>query len=122
MTAKRVLVVEDDSMVRYLAAESLRDDGFEVVEASDGDVAAAQLVDPDNFDVLLTDVRMPSKLDGIEVAAHARKLDPEIAVIVVSGFAAGLADRLKSLDPPLVFLPKPYSLKQIVEVVRQAAG
>jgi CheY-like chemotaxis protein len=120
MVLKRVLVVEDDALVRFLAAESLRDEGFDVVEAPDGDVAARQLEDADNFDVLLTDIKMPSKLDGIQVAAHSRTLDPEIAVIVVSGFAPGLADRLKSLNPPAVFLPKPYRLEQIVDAVHQA--
>ena len=120
--ATRVLVVEDDALIRHLAVETLREEGFEVVEASDGEAAAMQLKCPDNFDVLLTDVKMPGKLDGVEVAALARRLDPEIGVIVVSAFAAELTNRLQSLSQPLLFLPKPYRLKQIVEAVRRAAA
>ena len=59
MGSLRVLLVEDEAMVREMAAEALKDEGFDVIEAETGDAAALLLVDPDDIDVVLTDVRMP---------------------------------------------------------------
>lgn len=113
----RILLVEDEGLVRMLTAESLQDEGFNVVEATDGDEAVT-LLNGENFDILLTDVQMPGSLDGIGVALHARRLHPELPVIVVSGFAPYLVARLTELDPAAVYIGKPYSLKQVVEAVR----
>jgi CheY-like chemotaxis protein len=57
--ALRVLLVEDEHWIRLLAAEALRDEGFDVEEASSGDEAALLLVGALFFDVLFTDVQMP---------------------------------------------------------------
>jgi len=73
VAAARVLLAEDEVLIRLVAAEHLRDEGFEVVEAWDGDEAARLLDGPGRFDVLFTDVRMPGLLDGIDVAMHARR-------------------------------------------------
>jgi two-component system, response regulator PdtaR len=113
-----ILLVEDDQMVRFTAADFLREEGFEVTEAT-GDDAAIQLADVDDFDLLFTDVQMPGERDGIDVAVRARQLYPEIAVIVASGYAPNLVERLDVLDPPAVFFRKPYRSKEILEVIRQ---
>jgi CheY-like chemotaxis protein len=68
MGALRVLLVEDEHLIRLMAGQFLRDEGFDVEEASSGDEAALRLVGPELFDVLFTDVQMPGKMDGI----HAR--------------------------------------------------
>jgi CheY-like chemotaxis protein len=60
MAATRVLLVEDEFLVRSVAADELGDQSYEVVEAETGD-RAAQLLEREPFDVLLTDVRMPGK-------------------------------------------------------------
>ena len=113
-----VLVVEDDDLVRSLAVESLRDEGFEVIEASNGDIAAKHLEDQVGFHVLLTDVRMPGKLDGIDLAAHARTRDPGLRVVIVSGYANQLGKRLQVFDPPVKFLRKPYRPAEVVKAIR----
>ena len=66
-----MLLVEDEGLIRLVAAEVLQGEGFEVVEAWDGDEAARLLSGPGTFDVLFTDVRMPGVLDGVDVAIHA---------------------------------------------------
>lgn len=81
----RVLLVEDEFLIRLAAAEMLRDEGFEVVEAEDGAQAVKLIDGPDGFDLLLTDVQMPGPVDGIHVVLHARQHHPGIAVVVVSG-------------------------------------
>jgi CheY-like chemotaxis protein len=117
--ALRVLLVEDDQLVRQMILEALIDEGFEVLEATSGDEGARLLIDPDGIDVIFTDVRMPGLLDGIDLALHARKRHPRIAVIVVSGFAPHLVERLEQLDPPPIFFGKPYRPGEIIEAIRR---
>lgn len=114
MVTARVLLVEDEALIRLTAAEVLQDEGFEVVEAWNGDEAARLLNGPDAFDVLFTDVRMPGVLDGVDVALHARSLHPMIPVLVVSGYAPHLMARLRVLTPPAHFMSKPYELAEMV--------
>jgi len=118
VAAVKVLLVEDEGLIRLVASQILEDEGFEVVEAWSGDEAARLLDGPDSFDILFTDVQMPGTLDGVEVAIHARQRHPGIPVLVVSGYAARLMSRLRGLDPAAVFIGKPYSLKEVVTAVR----
>lgn len=69
-----VLLVEDDELVRCVMAELLRDEGFEVYEAHDGDFAASFINTQPALDVLLTDVNMPGVMDGRDLADHARSV------------------------------------------------
>src|ERR1700679_872431 len=92
MGALGLLVVWDEHLIRLMAGEFLRDEGFDVEEASSGDEAALRLVGPELFDVLFTDVQMPGKMDGIHVATHARGFNPAIILVVVSGFAPLILD------------------------------
>jgi len=117
MATARVLLVEDEVLIRLVTAEMLRNEGFEVVEAQHGDEARALLDDAEKFDVLFTDVRMPGMLDGIDVALHARRRHPAIPVLVASGYAIHLVRRLRMLMPAAVFISKPYSLAEVLDVI-----
>jgi CheY-like chemotaxis protein len=118
----RILLVEDDHLIRMTAGDFLRDEGFEVEEASSGDEAALRLVGPEFFDVLFTDVQMPGKMDGVHVATHARGFHPAIILIVASGLAPLIRDRLQDFDPAAVFFPKPYRMPEIVGTIRRLAA
>lgn len=118
----RVLLVEDEPLIRSAAAEMLHDAGFEVIEAQDGDEAARLIDGPDGFDVLFTDVRMPGTLDGLDVAMHFRQQHPAIPVLIVSGGAANLASRLSGLEPPAIFISKPYKLREVVAALNGMTG
>jgi CheY-like chemotaxis protein len=115
----RVLLVEDEGLIRLITAELLRDEGFEVIEAWDGDEAVRLLDSSGSFDALFTDVQMPGTCDGIAVAVHARRRHPAIPVLVASGYAAQLIDRLGALDPAAVFINKPYDLDEIVVFLKR---
>lgn len=117
--AVRVLLVEDEGLIRLVASQALQDEGFEVVEARNGDEATRLLDGYDGFDVLFTDVHMPGTLDGLDLAMHARRRCPGIPVLVVSGYAAQLTTRLGALDPAAVFIGKPYGLNEVVTAVRR---
>ena len=87
-----VLIVEDEALVREVAAAEFTDAGFVVIEAGDGASALAHL-DPDAaIDVLFTDIRLPGTLDGWAIARYARSVHQALPVIYVTGFAGdGLA-------------------------------
>jgi CheY-like chemotaxis protein len=102
-----------------ITAEYLEEEGFTVVEACDGDEAVRLLNERGPFDVLFTDVQMPGTMDGLAVATHVRKRYPTIPVLVVSGYAAQLTIRLNTLDPPAVFLGKPYVMEDVVAALRR---
>ena len=95
----------------------MRDQGYEVVEAETGD-RAAQLLECGSFDVLLTDVRMPGKLDGIDLAHHARIARPTLPVLVVSGYAEQISTRLASVTAPIAFVAKPFRMSRILDLIR----
>lgn len=114
--AKRILLVEDDGVLRIIAAEVLRDAGFDVVEAWNGDQAIGFIDRLCPLDMLVTDVRMPGLHDGIAVAIHARMRQAAIPILVMSGYAGNGRARLNALDPVAAFLSKPFRLDKLVEL------
>ena len=122
MATARVLLVEDEGLIRLVTAEILRVEGFEVVEARTGDEAARLLDGSESFDILFTDVRMPGTLDGVDLAVHLRHRYPTIPVLIVSGYAAHLTSRLGELQPPAVFISKPYDLAKVVTALNGMTG
>lgn len=114
MVRRMVLIVEDEALIRMLLADVLRQEDFDVVEAASADEALSVLRSQPGPDILVTDVRMPGLVDGLALAAYARRQRPDLKVIITSGHAgadgaAGLAD---------AFLAKPYDLSAIVGSVR----
>ena len=109
----RVLFAEDEGAIRSIVGEPLREEGFEVVEAESGDEAACVL-DKQNFDFLLTDVRMPGSRDGLDLAAYARRKDPNLAVVVINGYAAQVEARIRVLGGRVTLLSKPFRLLEVL--------
>jgi len=70
--------------------------------------------------VVCTDVRMPGRADGIDVAVRARGRMPRVPVLVVSGYAAELGRRLDVLAPPSAFLSKPFTSPGIPDIAQVA--
>ena len=118
----RILLVEDEGIIRMMMAEFLEDEGYDVMEAWDGDEAIRLLNEPNRFHILFTDVQMPGSQDGIDVAIHARRLYPQLPVLVVSGYATSLMRRLGVLDPAARFLSKPYKMQEVADTLREMAS
>jgi len=113
-----ILLVEDEDAVRVFSARALRNKGYQVLEAKNGEAALQQIeTDGARIDLLITDVVMP-QMDGPTLARHVRRLRPEMRVIFISGYAE---DRLGEIDGVEVahFLPKPFSLKQLATKVKE---
>ena len=107
--ARTILVVEDDRDVRDVAVAVLEEAGYRVLEAESGDDAYRLLLaHPDlRIDALFTDVVMPGRLDGIDIANAARQLRPGLRVLFATGFANLVrVNREDDLNGPL--LRKPY--------------
>jgi CheY-like chemotaxis protein len=107
-TGGRVLVVEDEWLIRDYLVEQLSDHGFDVIAATHGEEALVILADTP-VDVVVTDVKMPGAIDGVRLAKLLRHERPEIDVVVLSGHAAA-ADLPE--DVPLV--RKPYKIGELL--------
>ena len=109
-----VLVVEDEVLVRAMVTEELRSQGYTVIEAVDADEALSVLRSDVNVGLLLTDVRMPGTLNGMDLARLVRVEYPAIKVVMTSGTSTAT-----QLDAPVdAFFPKPYDLPRLVERIQ----
>lgn len=117
-----ILVVEDEFLIRLMLAEELTESGFAVCEAENGDRASALIAaQPDAFTLLVTDVHMPGKLDGIEVARLLREHRPDIPIIYTTG-RPDVIDALGPLGEQEVLIPKPFAPSELLAVVRRLLG
>ena len=109
----RVLLVEDELLVREVAAEDLAEIGFDVTAATDSDEAIGLLRDGEAFDLLFTDIRMPGQYDGFELAREAKQIIPGLKVI----YATGFGDAGDDLSDDECYVRKPYNLKDLKQAV-----
>ena len=113
----RVLVVEDEDVIRGLVDQVLRGEGYEVLLAADGDEAIA-LAGSNRVDVLLTDLTMPG-IGGHELADRLRAGAPGLKVLFMSGFAEGNDFSTSGLPPATAFLEKPFTFTMLSERMRE---
>jgi CheY-like chemotaxis protein len=118
--AGRILVVEDDPEVLDVTVELLRGFGYEVLTAPDGPSALAVLRRDAEIDVLFTDIVMPRGINGVELAREARRLRPNVRVLLASGYPAAVlrADHGASDDGEFAFLGKPYRRAELADKLR----
>ena len=110
----RILVVEDDPLIREFVVASLREEGYVVIHASNGEEALAWC-ERQAADVLITDIRLPGQIDGWQIAERCREHDPGLPVIYATGFSPVSARPV----PGSLSLQKPYHPEEIVQAVRQ---
>ena len=119
-----VLVVEDDAAVRESVVALVRTLGYRVFEAVGVEAALGELEGERRFDVLFTDLVMPGRVSGVELARRARVLQPGIAVLVTTGYSEAIAQQGR-IDARTHLLAKPYSREELArklrEVLRPAA-
>jgi CheY-like chemotaxis protein len=108
-----VLIVEDDVLLRLVTAGSLREAGFEVLEAANAAEAVLVLASmPVN--ALFSDIDMPGKMDGLALAQWVRQRDLDTRVILTSGVARAL----RGAEEYASFLPKPYADTDVEHLLR----
>lgn len=114
-----VLLVEDEELIRLILVEELTYEGFEVCPAANGQEAEAMLdhlaTEPT---LLVTDVHMPGKVDGIALAQEVEARWPGLPVIFITGLPGAL-NRLGGLDQRKALLRKPFRPSELVAVARK---
>ncbi len=114
-----ILLVEDEAAVRNAAVELLRGFGYRVLAAADAVQALAILREDTPIDLLFSDVVMPGPVCSDELAAEARRLQPDIAVLFTSGYPERAIRRAGHFEPPVKLLQKPYRREELARMVRQ---
>lgn len=115
----RLLIVDDEQHMCDVCSRTLQRAGYDVMATSDPYVAIAALNDGQQFDLLLTDIKMPT-MSGLDLAQIAREKDPEIAIIIMTGYAS-LENLHQSVRRGVAdFLSKPFELEQLRLAVDQA--
>ena len=117
-----ILLVEDEDAVRAFGARALASRGYTVMEASSG-ADALRVVEEtqDRIDLIVSDVVMP-EMDGPTMLGELRKRGLKCKVVFVSGYAEDAFSRNLPEGEDFGFLPKPFSLKQLVETVKTSLG
>lgn len=114
----KVLIVEDETLIRLMAKAEFEDAGFAVIMATDGADGLAALEQHRDIELLFTDIRMPGDIDGWALAKSARQINPNLPVIYASGFSD---DQLQIVDGGLWFT-KPYRLSNILGAATRLLG
>jgi two-component system, cell cycle sensor histidine kinase and response regulator CckA len=120
-TGSFVMVVEDDATLRWLLAEALRFEGFEVLIAANG-IEALQLYreNSDRVWLVVADIAMP-EMDGMTIATEMRKIDDHVFFIFMSGYDSEWIDRIgtKMADiPNSSFFRKPFTFREMTNRIR----
>lgn len=114
---ERILLVEDEDAV-HLLQRALANKGYDVLAADCGESALKLMEEQDDpdLDLLVTDVVMPG-IDGPTLAQRMRQKSPKLKIVFMSGYTE---DRLKDhMGEDIFFLPKPFTLKQLAEKVKE---
>ena len=115
----RLLLVEDDPLLRMTLAEVLGEAGFAVLEAEDAESALGLLAAHADLALLLTDINLPGA-DGFALARAARRLRPGLPVVYASGRLTEPDPRRALPDAP--FLAKPFSVAAALNALNGAMG
>ncbi|MBZ5537997.1 MAG: response regulator [Acidobacteriia bacterium] len=116
---ERILVVDDEALVREATVELLSELGYEVVAVPDGDEALNRITQKEEYDLVLLDIQMP-RLNGHETLTRLREVKPHLKVLLTSGHSPSenVEDLLQRYQ--CGFLQKPYRLADISRMVRSA--
>lgn len=113
----RILFVEDDALVREAVARGLEEAGFEVLVAADGERALAMIDAGLEVDVAFSDIVMPGKISGIDLAGILHERRPGMPVVLATGYT----DQ-RATVPGVQVLAKPYEIGQLVELLSDLAN
>ena len=113
-----ILLVEDEVLVRMVAADVLEDAGFTVLESTNAEETLRLLETRPDVQVLFTDVNMPGALDGLGLAQAVHERSPEVGILIGSGRI-----RPSPAELPLGarFIAKPYAPSALTDAVRAVA-
>lgn len=113
-----ILIVEDEEIARKNLTHVISREGYDVITAKDG-LEGTQLINQHHFDIILTDLKM-DKIDGMGVLEAAKKKDPDIEVIMITGYATVTTAVSAMRNGSFHFITKPFKVEEIRSVIKQA--
>ncbi len=117
--SERILVVEDEDVVRDFACKALRDTGYDVFDVGSAEEGLeAYKRESGDFDAVFSDVVLPGK-SGVQLADELLSLDPELRILLSSGYTDEKSQRTRISEKGLRFLQKPYSLADLLGTMRE---
>ncbi len=116
-----IFLVEDDDSVRRLTTRRLQHMGHTVLQASDGSEAVSLMQTGMLFDILITDIIMPGNVDGLGLAADVYERNPNLPIIVSTGFSSKLLELGEDVRNRYHILHKPYTLIELEQILSEAA-
>lgn len=116
-SGETVLVVEDEPVVRSVITELLRDEGYRIMEATDGPSGLQILNTEIRIDLLVTDIGLPG-MNGREFADYAREVRPDLKILFVTGYAQNAALAGGFLKPGMELITKPFDVDKFSQRVR----
>lgn len=108
----KLLFVEDDPLVSAVVAPALRAAGFDVHEADNADKALSLLASHGPFDIVFSDIVMPGKVTGIDLAEHVSEHYPNTRIILASGYS-----ERRATVPGVQILGKPYDVAEVLDLI-----
>jgi CheY-like chemotaxis protein len=109
-----LLIVEDEPMLRLVVVETLRDAGYAVLEAMDGDAGLAAIRSDAKIDALITDIKMPG-INGYQLAEAALDLRPDLRILLMTGYTSEpLPQKLARRNIRVVY--KPFDVDELASV------
>jgi two-component system cell cycle sensor histidine kinase/response regulator CckA len=115
-----ILLTDDEPLVRNLIATLLNNQGYTVLEASNGSEALQVVREHanDKIDLLLTDIAMP-QMDGVQLSTEFRRLFPQAKIILMSGYTEESKLQRVMAEPNVEFIGKPFKPQTLMYKVRQ---
>jgi two-component system response regulator AtoC len=117
----RILVVDDEPLIRWSVAETLTERGYEVVQTGDASGARAAMREANAFDVVLLDYRLPDN-DDLSLLASIRRAAPQAQVIMMTAFGRPDVVHAALALGAYRVVGKPFEMQAIADLVTEAAG
>jgi CheY-like chemotaxis protein len=114
-----ILVVEDNDDVRAYTTEVLRELGYEVFEAAEGDAALSLILSEPRIKLLFTDVGLPGAFNGRQLADEARRIRSDLKILFTTGYAQNAIIHQGRLDPGVHLIVKPFNFAGLAARIRQ---
>ena len=117
---KGTVLVEDEKSVREVVSSVLRLHGYKVLEAEDSESTLNQFSKfKRDIDILITDVMLPGKLNGIQIARLLRDERPELSVLFMSGYVQEAITKSGSLPENTGFISKPFTTRALLQIINE---
>ncbi|NGP75601.1 response regulator [Balneolaceae bacterium YR4-1] len=116
---KKVLIVEDDLLISMLEQRMLTNLGFKISETVTSGEEAVDVFGNQHIDLIIMDIALEGKLDGVEASQQVRKSEPSVPIIFISGNIKQYEDEISKLSSPIIKISKPFTSQDLSEAVDQ---